>query len=257
MKKEILGVKIDDYNMDQALEKVLSWLKEKGKHYIVTPNPEFIVAADKDPEFKKILNNADLAIPDGSSLGFSYWLLKRNKLIRLILWPIMLTPLKQLMSFDRVAGIELMESLCNKAADYGFTIGLLGGDKEVAEKCADCLRKKYQKLKIVYIDSGGVVDQSGQLIEGEIKPLVSMDILFVAFGHIKQEKWIKNNLPKIPVKVAMGVGGAFDYLSGNIPRAPEFIRDLGFEWLFRLIIEPWRIKRQFALLKYLYLIMVH
>src|SRR3989338_5459360 len=80
------------------------------------------------------------------------------------------------------------------------------------------------------------------------------DILFVAFGHIKQEKWIGKNLKKIPVKVAMGVGGAFDYLSGEVMRAPKFIRVLGLEWLFRLILQPWRIKRQLALVKYMILL---
>jgi len=78
----------------------------------------------------------------------------------------------------------------------------------------------------------------------------------VALGHSKQEKWIVQNLPKLKVKVAMGVGGAFDYFSGKVPRAPKWIRDLGFEWLFRLMIQPWRIKRQISLVKYLWLVML-
>ena len=82
-----------------------------------------------------------------------------------------------------------------------------------------------------------------------------MDILFVAFGFPKQEQWIAENLDKIPVKVAMGVGGAFDYISGNVPRSPVFIRKLGLEWLFRLIIQPWRLKRQLALFKFIYLVL--
>ena len=84
--------------------------------------------------------------------------------------------------------------------------------------------------------------------EAKIPPL---DLLFVALGHIKQEKWIAANLDKIPVHLAMGVGGAFDYLSGRVPRAPKWMRDLGFEWLFRLIMQPWRIKRQLALGQYI------
>ncbi|EKD85274.1 MAG: hypothetical protein ACD_38C00056G0001 [uncultured bacterium] len=87
--------------------------------------------------------------------------------------------------------------------------------------------------------------------DGSLKPV---DLLFVAFGHIKQEKWIDNNLDKIPVRVAIGVGGAFDYLSASVPRAPKVLRKLGFEWLFRLMIQPWRLKRQLALLKYLWLL---
>jgi len=78
--------------------------------------------------------------------------------------------------------------------------------------------------------------------------------LFVAFGAPKQEFWISENLNKIPVKVAIGVGGAFDYISGKIPRAPRFIRNIGFEWLFRLVVQPWRMKRQLSLIKFAWLI---
>lgn len=233
MKKTVLGVNIDDINMDQAVEIVEKWLRGKGpaspakrgeKHYIVTPNPEFLVAAQKDNVFRKILNEADLSIPDGVGLKLS------GKIK------------------NTVYGIDLMERLVSKAADYGFTVGFLGGAKGVAEKCAECLLQKYPKLKISYMISGGIVNEKG---ESENKSLPKVDILFVAFGHIKQEKWIAQNLNKLDVKVAMGVGGAFDFLSGKVPRAPEWIRNLGFEWLFRLIVQPWRIKRQMSLIKYL------
>lgn len=207
MKKYILGVKIDDVNMDQALEIVHQWLQKSGKHYIVTPNPEFIMTAQKDLEFRKILNDADISIPDGAGLKLSGKI--KNTL----------------------PGVDLMEKLVEKSTDWGATIGLLGGRDGVAEKTAECLQKKYPRLKI---------DSS------------SPNLLFVAFGHPKQEKWIVQNLPKLNVKVAMGVGGAFDCLSGRIPRAPRWLRDLGFEWLFRLLVQPWRIKRQLKLLTYLW-----
>jgi len=81
-----------------------------------------------------------------------------------------------------------------------------------------------------------------------------IDILFVAFGAPKQEFWISENLDKIPVKIAIGVGGAFDYISGKIPRAPFFVRKLGMEWLFRLLVQPWRIKRQLSLIEFAWLV---
>jgi N-acetylglucosaminyldiphosphoundecaprenol N-acetyl-beta-D-mannosaminyltransferase len=84
--------------------------------------------------------------------------------------------------------------------------------------------------------------------------MVSIDILFVALGAPKQEFWINKNLDKIPVKVAIGVGGAFDYISGKTPRAPTFIRSVGLEWLFRLVVQPWRIKRQLALIEFIRLV---
>lgn len=233
MTKDLLGVKINDLNMNQAVETVLTWLKGKGKHMIVTPNPEFLVAAQNDQVFRKILNDADLSIPDGAGLKLS------GKIK------------------NTVYGTDLMEKLIAKSEEKGFVIGLLGGKEGVAAKLKDCLEKGYKTISVKYVSVGGKIDNNGNQISGDTIKIPPLDILFVAFGHIKQEKWIKNNLGNMPVKVAMGVGGAFDYLSGSVPRAPKFIRSLGFEWLFRLIIEPWRIKRQFALLKYLYLVMVH
>lgn len=209
MKKYVLGVKIDDITMEEALKTVEGWLKREDKHYIVTTNPEFIVTAQKDRNFKKILNNADLSIPDGKGLKITGDI------------------------ECSIPGVDFMEALVKMATVGGFTVGFLGGGPGVAELCAERLKKKYPKLKVGFGKT---------------------DILFVAFGHPKQEKWIYQNLPKIPVKLAMGVGGAFDYLSGKVPRAPIWIRNLRLEWLFRLILQPWRIKRQIALIKYLLLL---
>lgn len=207
MKKVIFGVKIDDVNMDEAVSKVHVWLQGKAKKYIVTPNPEFIMTAQDDPEFKKILNKADLSIPDGVGLKLS----GRIK--------------------NTIPGTDLMERLIALAAEKGFVVGLLGGMNGVAEQAAERLQKKYPRLKI---------DSS------------SPDLLFVAFGHPKQEKWIAKNLSRFPVKVAMGVGGAFDYISGQVPRAPIRLRRIGLEWLFRLLLQPWRIKRQLKLLTFVW-----
>lgn len=229
MKKQVLGVKIDDINIDQAVNLVLGWLKGKTKHYIVTPNPEFLVAAQKDPVFKKILNDADLSIPDGVGLKLS------GKVK------------------NTVYGTDLMEKLVELSAENGFVVSFLGGKKGVAERCAECLKLRYPKLKISFASGGMEVDENGKMLDHKFLP--KADILFVAFGHIKQEKWIAQNLSKLDVKVAMGVGGAFDYISGLVPRAPLFIRSLGFEWLFRLIVQPWRVKRQMALIKYLLMLM--
>lgn len=229
-KVNIFGVRVDNVSLDQAVEQVVEWLKGQGKHYIVTPNPEFIMAAQKDLEFKEILNKADLSLPDGAGLKLAA--------------DIVCT----------VAGVDLMDTLCKASADYGFTIGLLGGKDLVAEKTAECLKKKYLGLKVVFAEDGGEVDNMGRSLR--LPRLPRLDILFVAFGAIKQEKWIAKNLSNLPIKAAMGVGGAFDYLSGSIPRAPFFMRVLGLEWLFRLILQPWRIKRQLQLLKFLAMVLV-
>ena len=217
MKKTVLGVKIDDVSITEVVEIVDKWLSKEGKHYIVTPNPEFLVTAQNNSQFKKILNDAHLSIPDGAGLKLASDIVNT-------------TP-----------GIDLLEELVKKASDQGFTTGFLGGRNKVAERAAERLKKKYPKLKISFISE-------------EPAKIPATDILFVAFGHPKQEIWIADNLDKIPVKVAMGVGGAFDYLSGSVPRAPKWMRNIGLEWLFRLTVQPWRIKRQLALLKYLFMV---
>lgn len=232
MKTDVLGVKIDDTTLTEAVARVEKWIWNPGKHYIVTPNPEIVVAAQKDVIFKKILNSADLSIPDGRGLKLSG---KIN---------------------NTFSGTDFMEALVRLASEKAFTIGFLGGRDRVAEKTSECLLRKYPNLKISFAGPGGEIDNQGRLSGEDHKSLPPSDILFVAFGHIKQEKWIANNLDKIPVKIAMGVGGAFDCLSGTVPRAPKLMRDLSLEWLFRLVIQPWRIKRQLALLKYLWLIVL-
>mgnify|MGYP001563941423 FL=1 len=217
MKKQVLGIKVDDVTIDEAVGLVGEWLNGKVKHYVVTPNPEIVMMAQKDAELKKIINNADLAIPDGNGLKLGTDIVCN-------------TP-----------GIDVMEDLIKMASEKGFTTGFLGGRDQVAKKTAERLQKKYKNLKVSFVS-----EEPGKIPD--------TDILFVAFGAPKQEYWIADNLDKIPVKVAMVVGGSFDYISGVVPRAPKLIRSLGFEWLFRLITQPWRIKRQLAIIKYVLLL---
>ncbi len=236
MKKIVLGVKIDDITMDEAVRTISSWLSKSGKHSIVTPNPEILVAAKEDNQLQIVLNKSNLAVPDGIGL-------------------------KMAGIKNRISGTDLMVNLIKLAAEKGYTVGLLGGRDKVAEKVAENLKKKFPKLKISFASSGGDIDESGinkyssnvarSKFSLRSNNIPTTDLLFVAFGPPKQEKWIARNLKKIPVKIAMGVGGAFDFISGEIPRAPKWIRVLGLEWLFRLIVEPWRIRRQLALIKYL------
>ena len=221
---KILGVTVSNTSEKEALEFIIRSLEKKGKKVkIFTPNPEIIMAAHKDHDFKKVVNTAHLALPDGIGVVWAAGALG-----------------KQLQT--RVTGVDFMETLCREAAKRGFTVGFLGGKPKIAEKAAECLLQKYPSLKIAFTGSQW---KSGKAI----------DILFVAFGWSKQERWIDKNLPKIPVKVAMGVGGSFDYISGVVPRAPKFVRSLGLEWLFRLIRQPWRFRRQLVLPKFFFLVL--
>lgn len=218
---EILGVRIDNLTMNQALQRVEGFLADGRQHYIVTPNPEFLILAQKDEEFRQILNQADLAVPDGVGLIFASWFLGR--------------PLKR-----RVAGTDLMEKICQRAALRKWSVFLLGDWADgLVEETADRLKKKYPGLKIEgsNFENGSLKDTLEETVP---------KILFIASGAPRQEKWIAQNLAELPaVKLAMGVGGAFYFISGRIRRAPGLLRGIGLEWLWRLGRQPWRIRRIF------------
>jgi len=215
----VLGIKVDRVTLPQALKIVDLWLASgRSKHYITTPNPEMIVAAQKDPAFKRILNAADLAIPDGAGLRLADGRLRR------------------------LAGADLMLALIKK----GHKTLLCGSKPGVAQTAAKKLADPERSRRVV-----GITDPNLSKIN-KIKP----DLLFVALGHGKQEKWIDKNLPKLKVKVAMGVGGSLDYIAKPWLRAPQVLQTLGLEWLWRLILQPWRIKRQLSLLEFVYLVLV-
>jgi N-acetylglucosaminyldiphosphoundecaprenol N-acetyl-beta-D-mannosaminyltransferase len=135
-----------------------------------------------------------------------------------------------------------MQKLCQQVAEKPITVGFLGGRGGVAKKTAECLLGKYPKLQVKFIGEEWKQDQP-------------IDILFVAFGFPKQEEWMSHHINKIPVRVMMGVGGSFDYISGKIPRAPGFLRVVGLEWFYRLAKQPWRWKRQLALVEFLGLVL--
>lgn len=226
-KVEILGVKIDNLSTQEILEKSDQFLSSNNQYYVVTPNPEFLVAAQKDHSFKEILNYADIAVADGVGLIYASKFLKKK--------------------LQRVTGADLMWYLCELAEQKSYPVYLLGAKTGVAKKAAEVIKKSFPNIQIVGAESGGYVDL--KLEETSSKIIESINtarpkILFVAFGQVKQEKWIFHYLDKIQsVNLAIGVGGTFDYISGQVLRAPEIIRNLGFEWLYRLIKEPRRWKR--------------
>lgn len=231
----MLGVKIDRVSYQSTLEAAKELIESPGKHYIVTPNPEIIVAATKDEEFAAILNKADVSVPDGMGL---VWLAKlTGRKVR-----------------ERVSGVDLLEGLAALAEEHGFNMFLLGAPEGVAGKAAEVLKEKHSKLKIAGTYSGSAAsefdDETNKAIGNK-----KIDILAVAYGAQKQEKWIARNLPHLNVKLAIGVGGALDYISGEKKRAPGFIQKIGLEWAFRLISEPSRFKRQLALPYFVYLVL--
>jgi len=241
----ILGINISTDSRQEILKKISNFLSLSGRqggHYIVTPNPEFILAAKRDEEFFYILNQADISVPDGIGLTFAGLFL--GKIIR------------------RISGVDLMLDICAMAEKEGKKVFLLGGNNGVAAIAVEKLKLQFPRLKIVGAEEGLKPGSwklhSGKWLKGkqENKNLefriknAEPDIIFVAFGHPKQEKWIYHNLPLLNpplskgrkewsgVKIAMGVGGSFDFISGNIKRAPKWMRTCGLEWLWRLLQEP-------------------
>lgn len=232
MPEEILGVKIDNIDLTESLSRISDFLNSASQHYLVTINPEFIVTAQNNQAFKNILNSADLAICD----GFGLVLASRGRL-------------------KRVTGVDLSQKLIEGQLKEA-RIFLLGGGGESAE----ILMAEYPPT-VVGAKQGGIINnQTFLLADNEIvlKKINSSgaNILLVGFGQVKQENWITRNLIKMPdIKVAIGVGGTFDYLSGRIRRAPQWLRVLGLEWLFRLVTQPQRLGRIFnATVKFLWLV---
>lgn len=222
MKIKDIIFKIEPLSFREALE-YLTKKAEKGdkKTFVVTINPEIVMLALKDPEYEKVLNSSDLALADGVGVLWAGKIFGKR--------------------FNgRVHGVDLVNGLVKEVSEKPITVGFLGGKENVAQNTADCLKKKYPDLKVAYALE--------EWPKGS-KDLRS-DVLFVAFGSPKQEKWIFENMNEIDAKVFIGVGGAFDFISGKVMRAPIFVRRLGLEWLFRLMIQPWRIRRQFALVRF-------
>ncbi len=229
-KIKILGVGSTNATEDEVLQYLIKNVQKTGKKlFLTTINAEILVASYKNPDYRKVLNSSDLALPDtiGVTLGAR----------------ILGKPLK-----DRIPGTDFVENICREVSKRPITVGLLGGRQNVAEKAAECLKNRYPGLKIAFAKEDWPQNET-------LSKSLKCDILFVAYGAPKQEFWIEKNLKNINVSVAMGVGGALDFISGGVPRAPKVVRTLGFEWLFRLIVQPWRIRRQVSLIYFVLLIL--
>jgi N-acetylglucosaminyldiphosphoundecaprenol N-acetyl-beta-D-mannosaminyltransferase len=225
---QVLGVRVDDVTLGEALAQVDDWMQESRLHHIVTVNPEFIVAAQNNPEFARALAESDLNLPDGANL------LRAAQAQG--------TPLR-----ERVAGTDFIWYLCSVAAVCGWKIFLLGGRDGVGGLAAARLQARYRKLKIVGLFEGTPEPGEENAILARVNES-GADMLFVAYGAPVQDLWIERNRDKLlEVRVAIGVGGALDFIAKRVRRAPSWMQKMGLEWLFRLTMQPWRAKRQWAL----------
>lgn len=226
----ILGVPFDVVTMEQAIEKVKGFLYEKGQHIVCTPNPEMVMEAQNDDKLMNILKSADLVVPDGIGV---VWASKYSE--------------KKLT--ERVAGYDLVQKLFDEIKDREHTVYFFGGAPGVSLAAARKMEQKYPHLKIVGGHNGYFDEKEEKRILNDIKKL-SPSILLVGLGSPKQEKWIYENIRLTNVKVAIGVGGSFDVMSGKIKRAPDIFCKMGLEWFYRLITQPSRIVRMMRLPKF-------
>ncbi len=219
----LLGIPIDPVTDDAAVMKILNFLESNRQHQVATPNSEMLVEAVRNREFRRILQGSSLNIPDGAGL----------------LWMARLT--RQTIP-RRVTGVDTMRELC-RVLTPEQPIFLLGARSGVAEKTAMALKERNARLKIAGTYAGSPREGDAREILARINAS-NPAILFVAFGSPAQELWIKRYLPSLTgVRVAMGVGGAFDFIAGVQKRAPRFVQKLGLEWAWRLAREPRRIGR--------------
>lgn len=229
----ILGVKIDNITLEESGEITKKLIEKSNKSckIIVAPNTEFIMKAQKDKEFFDILKQAELSTPD--SVGITLGAKLQNKKLK-----------------ERIPGQAYFREVFRVAEKEGWTIYLLGGKDDIPIKAKEKLEKDFPKAKIVGVHEGFFEKDSEEYVIEEINKL-QPNILFVAMGAPKQEKWIYNNRNKLKVDVAAGQGGTFDYEAGKIRRAPIVFQKLGIEWLWRLIRQPSRIIRMLVLPQYL------
>jgi N-acetylglucosaminyldiphosphoundecaprenol N-acetyl-beta-D-mannosaminyltransferase len=230
----LLGVQIDNVNYEQALSLIEGFVISGTSHQVVTVNPEFIVAAQSDDDFRHILNASSLALPDGVGLLWAARFLGH--------------PLQ-----ERVTGTDTVQRVAALAAQKGYSLFLLGAAPGVAVETAARLCETYPGLRIAGTHAGSpALEEEDEIVRTIQK--AEPDILFVAYGAPQQDKWIARNLERLGVPVAMGVGGAFDFISGRAKRAPRWLQRLGLEWLHRLYREPWRWHRMLALPKFVWLV---
>ena len=221
MKKEVLGVLFDDLTREEAARAGAVLLEEDKFHYVVTPNPEFILMAEKDADFRRVLNEADLVLPDGIGVVYSA--------------KIQGTPLK-----NRVPGIEFAADMLVRLNETGGRLYLLGARPGVAEEAGRRIVEGHPNITLCGAQDGYFKDEEEALLKvAAARP----DLLFVCLGAPKQEKWMARWGRHTGARLAVGLGGALDVFAGRVERAPEAWRRLGLEWAYRLKKEPWRAGR--------------
>lgn len=231
MRVKLLNVEIDNYTMNEAVDYIDHMICNGSRQYVVTPNVDHIVRLEKDEVFKKIYAEADLVLADGKPL---IWISK---------W--LGTPI-----VEKVSGSDLFPRICQRAAERGYRLFLLGAAQGVAKKAAENLCKKHPGLVISGTYSPPYNFENSPEELNKVFKMINAsrtDILIIGLGSPKQEKFFYNYRDKMNVSVAMNLGASIDFEAGHVKRAPKWMQELGFEWLYRLIKEPRRLAKRYLI----------
>ena len=231
----VLGVRVDRISQQQALDRVEQMIaRRRGSsgntlpcQQVVTVNPEFVMAAQRNKDFRIAINSAALVLADGIGVVWATRYLGRS------------TP-------ERVTGSDMLPQLARLCAASGYRLYLLGAAVGIAEAAGARLQELAPGLEIAGTYTGSPAPEEESEIIERIRA-ARADVLCVAYGAPAQDLWIWRNLSRLPAAVAMGVGGAYDFLSGRQRRAPLVMQRMGLEWLYRLYREPWRWRRMLVL----------
>lgn len=232
---DVLGVAVNRLTYRQLLDQMDRWIADAnwarsasgsarmGCHQVCTVNPEFVVDAQRHAEFARVLQCADLRVADGAGIVWA----ARLQGVRLP---------------ERITGSDGIYRICERAAQAGWRVFFLGAAPGVAQRTADALQRLYPGLTVAGTYAGSPQTRDWPLIAQRLAD-VRPDVLLVAFGHPRQDIWIHRHRHELPTAVAIGVGGAFDFVAGVTQRAPLWMRCAGLEWLHRLLRQPWRWRR--------------
>lgn len=231
--RNIHGLQITNLTMDETIDAILGMLGEPRLHTVFTPNAEIVMQSVRDPALARLLNGADLLLPDGAGVVLGARILG--------------TPLKA-----KVSGIDTARRLMNVKRRPPLRFFLFGGKPGVAEQAAIHLLSDHPGIEIAGFRNGYFTEAEEDGIVEEINR-AGTDILFVCLGAPKQERWIEKHKDRLACRVAIGLGGSLDVFAGTGKLAPEWMRRAGLEWLYRLMREPFRWKRMMDLPRFMLL----
>ena len=223
----VMGVPLADCGRGLALAWMRAWLGGRRARAVFTVNPEFVMAARSDPGFLQALAESDLNLVDGAGLLAAARLCGRRR------------P-------QRLPGVDLIPELCRICAAGGHSVYLLGGRSGAAAQAAENLVRDHPGLAVAGTAEPGDPESQAEAVCRAVRSSGAR-LLLVAFGTPRQELWISAHKDRTGARVLVGVGGSFDLISGRVRRAPRILRRTGLEWLYRLVREPWRWRRQLVL----------